>query len=170
MRPIKLPNMSKTEVKKLVEDQILCRIAFKGKDAPHIAPFQYAQVNGQLYFHFTNYGKKIGLLEEGSPVCVEIEQYNPNLSEYRFVVLTGKLKIVVDTQERSLAVERMVNTAKKKGLSENFLAAHGFPKEMGWDSLKASAPITIVKLDPVTEITGLRSPQTSVESNECPGS
>ena len=162
--------MSETEVNELVEGQLLCRIAFKGKDAPHIAPFQYVQVSGQLYFHFTNYGKKVDLLEEGSPVCVEIEQYNQDLSEYSFVVLTGKLKIVVDTQERSLAIKRMVNTAKKKGLSENFLAAHGFPKEMGWDSLKDSAPITIVKLDPVTEIAGLRSPQTNVEYNEFPGS
>jgi len=162
--------MSETEVKKLVEDQLICRIAFNGKDAPHIAPFQYVQVSGQLYFHFTNYGKKLSFLKEGSPVCVEIEHYSHDLSEYRFVVLTGKLQIVEDTQERSSAIERMVNTAKKKGLSENFLAAHGFPKEMGWDSLKADEPITIVKLDPVTEITGLRSPQTSVERNGCPGS
>jgi nitroimidazol reductase NimA-like FMN-containing flavoprotein (pyridoxamine 5'-phosphate oxidase superfamily) len=150
--------MKEAEVDELLEEQILCRIAFGGKDAPYIAPFQYALVNGQLYFHFTNYGKKMGLLEEGSSVCVEIERYMKDLSEYKFVVLTGKLKIVTDNQERALAIERMVDTAKTKRLSENFLVAHGFPKEKGWGFLTADKPMLIVKLEKVTEKIGLKSP------------
>lgn len=150
--------MNEAEVKELLKEQILCRIAFGGKNAPYIAPFQYALVNGQLYFHFTQYGKKMGLLEEGNTVCVEIEKYTQDLSEYRFVVLTGKLRIVTDPQERTLAIEKIVETAKAKRLSENFLVAHGFPKEKGWAFLTPDQPIVIVKLDNVTEKTGLKSP------------
>ena len=158
MKLEKLPKMSQTEVNDLLEEQILCRIAFNGENAPYIAPFQYALVNGQLYFHFTQYGKKMGLLEEGNSVCIEIEKYTQDLSEYRFVVLKGKLKVVKEPKERALAIEKMVHTAKAKGLSKNFLAAHGFPRDTDWNSLTPDTPIVIVKLENVTERMGLKSP------------
>jgi nitroimidazol reductase NimA-like FMN-containing flavoprotein (pyridoxamine 5'-phosphate oxidase superfamily) len=55
---VKLPKMSEDEIEKLVEEQMLCRIAFKGDQHPYIAPFQYIRINGTLYFHFTDYGKR----------------------------------------------------------------------------------------------------------------
>ena len=158
MIPRKLPKMNAAEVKELLEEQILCRIAFCGKQGPHIAPFQYALVNGQLYFHFTDYGKKMELLEEGNLVCVEIEKYTPDLSEYRFVVATGKLRIVTEPGERALAIEKMVDAAKTKGLSENFLVAHGYPKGRGWDFLNPETQLVIVKLENITGQIGLKSP------------
>ncbi len=100
----------------------------------------------------------MGLLEEGKSVCIEIEKYTQDLSEYRFVVLTGKLKVVKDPQERALAIEKMVGTAKAKGLSKNFLVAHGFPRDKDWNSLTPDASIVIVKLENVTERMGLKSP------------
>jgi nitroimidazol reductase NimA-like FMN-containing flavoprotein (pyridoxamine 5'-phosphate oxidase superfamily) len=155
---VKLPRMAKDEIDNLVREQILCRIAFGGKTVPYIAPFQYVFIGGHLYFHFTNYGRKMGLLEEGQPVCVEIEKYERDLSEYSFIVLVGKLKIVTDQQERAKAIAKMVETAKAKPLSSNFLQAHGIPKKAGWSALSKDKPLIIVKLVEVTEITGLKSP------------
>jgi uncharacterized protein len=157
LRPQKLPRMNETEVNQLLEEQILCRIAFCGKHAPYIALFQYAFVGGHLYFHFTKYGKKIELLEKDAPVCVEIEKYTQDLSEYRFVALTGKLRIVTEPLERARAIEKIVDVAKKKRLSENFLLAHGFPKEEGWAYLTPDKPMVVVKLENVTEKIGLKS-------------
>ncbi|HEX9261186.1 MAG TPA: pyridoxamine 5'-phosphate oxidase family protein [Candidatus Bathyarchaeia archaeon] len=158
MKPKKLPIMKESEIDELLKEQILCRIAFGGKDTPHIAPFQYALVDGQLYFHFTKYGRKMTLLEKNSSSCVEIEQYNQDLSEYKFVVLTGKLRIVTDPEERYRAINKMVDTAKTKRISENFLMAHGFQKESGWAVLTPDKPLIIVKLEDVTERVGLKSP------------
>jgi len=89
---IKLPRMEKQEIEELISEQLLCRIAFKGGKYPYMAPFQYVYMNGTLYFHFTDYGKKMGLLDRDNRVCVEIEKYLPDMSEYSFVVLRGKLK------------------------------------------------------------------------------
>jgi hypothetical protein len=100
----------------------------------------------------------MSLLKEGNPVCVEIEKYTQDLSEYRFVVLLGKLKIITDPSERALAIEKMVEAAKMKRLSENFLIAHGFPRERGWSFLTPDKPMVIVKLDSITEEIGLKSP------------
>ena len=150
--------MSVPEVEKLIGEQMLCRIAFQNENAPYIAPFQYTLLNGQLYFHFTDYGKKMGLLQEGNSVCVEIERYNQDFSEYEFVVLTGNLRITTEPQERRKAIDQMINTAKTKCLSENFLVAHGVPKEASWESLASDDSIIIVKLENLTERIGLKSP------------
>jgi uncharacterized protein len=154
---VKLPKMSRTEIDALIEEQILCRIAFSGRFAPYIAPFQYAFMNCYMYFHFTDYGKKMSLLEENAPVCVEVEKYAPDLSFYNFVVLTGKLQVVTDPEEKAAAVAKMVQTAQQKQLSTEFLLAHGYPKDAGWSALSADKSLVIIKLVDVKEILGLKS-------------
>ena len=149
--------MKENEIEQLIREQFLCRIAFKGDLQPYIAPFQYAYVNGILYFHFTDYGKKMSFFKQETPVCVEIERYTPNLSKYGFVVLTGKLRLVEDHEERKTAIEKMAEGGKNK-LSANFLLAHGFSQGSNWTDFTADKPILIIKLDDVTEKIGLKSP------------
>jgi nitroimidazol reductase NimA-like FMN-containing flavoprotein (pyridoxamine 5'-phosphate oxidase superfamily) len=153
----KLPKLSKQEMWKLIRRQRLCRIAFKGEGYPYMAPFQYVALDGFLYFHFTDYGKKMRLLENDKRVCVEIEEYREDLSEYSFIVLRGTLKVVTDPQERAKAIQKIVEEGEKK-LSPNFLPAHGFKKEDGWPSLTPEKPLVIVKLEKVAQEIGLKSP------------
>jgi nitroimidazol reductase NimA-like FMN-containing flavoprotein (pyridoxamine 5'-phosphate oxidase superfamily) len=154
---VEMPKMKENEIDELIREQFLCRIAFIGELKPYIAPFQYVVVNGSLYFHFTDYGKKMSFFKQETPVCVEIERYTPNLSEYGFVVLTGKLRLVEDHGERKTAIEKMAEVGEKK-LSANFLLAHGFSQGSDWKDFTADKPILIIKLDDVTEKIGLKSP------------
>jgi nitroimidazol reductase NimA-like FMN-containing flavoprotein (pyridoxamine 5'-phosphate oxidase superfamily) len=154
---VRLPRMEKHEIAQLIREQMLCRIAFKGAEYPYIAPFQYVFMNGTLYFHFTDYGKKMKLLEKDKRVCVEIEKFQPDMREYNFVVLRGTLKVVEDSLERAKVIRRMAKEGKQK-VSVNFLAAHGFKKEEGWSSFTPEKPLVIVKLDEITEEVGLKSP------------
>jgi nitroimidazol reductase NimA-like FMN-containing flavoprotein (pyridoxamine 5'-phosphate oxidase superfamily) len=155
---VKLPKMTKSEIERLLQEQMLCRIAFKGDEYPYMAPFQYVSMDGSLYFHFTDYGKKMKLLERDKRVCVEIEKYRPDLSEYNFVVFRGELEIVKDPHERAKVINRIAEQGKRK-LSTNFLAAHGFKKEEGWSSFTPEKPVMIVKLKEVAEEIGLKSPK-----------
>lgn len=154
---VKLPKMKEDEIKKVIKEQMLCRIAFKGKNYPYIAPFQYVYMNDTLYFHFTDYGRKMKFLEKDKRVCVEIEKYQPDMSEYNFVVLRGSIEIVNDAQERSRVIKKMAEDGERK-LSRNFLAAHGFKKEEGWSALSPEKPLVIVKLTEIVEEIGLKSP------------
>jgi nitroimidazol reductase NimA-like FMN-containing flavoprotein (pyridoxamine 5'-phosphate oxidase superfamily) len=150
--------MAKHEMDKLIREQMLCRIAFKGAEYPYIAPFQYVFMDRTLYFHFTDYGKKMKLLERDKRVCVEIEKFRPDLSEYNFVVFRGTLKVVEDHLERTKVIKKMAKEGQQK-VSVNFLAAHGFKKEEGWSSLTPEKPLVVVKLVEITEEVGLKSPQ-----------
>jgi nitroimidazol reductase NimA-like FMN-containing flavoprotein (pyridoxamine 5'-phosphate oxidase superfamily) len=155
---LKLPKMEKSEIEKLLGEQMLCRIAFKGNKYPYMAPFQYVMMNGSLYFHFTDYGRKMRLLEKDKRVCVEIEKYRQDLSEYNFVVLRGMLEVVKDPQERAKVIQKMVEDGIQK-LSRNFLAAHGFEKKEGWASFTPEKPVIIVRLKETIKKIGLKSPE-----------
>jgi nitroimidazol reductase NimA-like FMN-containing flavoprotein (pyridoxamine 5'-phosphate oxidase superfamily) len=157
MTKVKMPKMNEKEIKKLISEQFLCRIAFRGEANPYIAPFQYVVFDGNLYFHFTDYGKKMSFFKQKTPVCVEIERYTPNLSEYEFAVLFGNLELVEDHEERKRAILNMAEVGKKH-LSRNFLVAHGFPQGSDWSEFTDDQPILIIKLVDVTEKTGLKSP------------
>jgi len=149
--------MKKGEIERLIKEQFLCRIAFRGEEYPYIAPFQYVFANGTLYFHFTAYGRKMKLIDKQEKVCVEIEQYDPDLSRYMFITLKGKLSIVTDPGERAEAIKKMRDFGKKR-LSRNFLAAHGLGVDKNWDSFTAEKPNVIVKLGPLVAESGLKSP------------
>jgi nitroimidazol reductase NimA-like FMN-containing flavoprotein (pyridoxamine 5'-phosphate oxidase superfamily) len=150
--------MTKSEIERLMKEQFLCRIAFRGEEYPYIAPFQYVSANGTLYFHFTAYGRKMRLIDKEKQVCVEIEQYNPDMSRYMFVTLEGKLSIVTDPAERAEIIEKMREFGKER-LSRNFLAAHGLKADKNWEAFTAEKPILIVKLDPIVAESGLKSPE-----------
>jgi hypothetical protein len=157
MDPVRLPWMSDSEIKDLVGRQVICRIAINGDDYPYLAPFRYVRIGDTLYFHFTDYGKKMRLLQEKRGVCVQVEHYTPDLSCYRFVSFRGELEQVSDPVEYEIAVKEFRETGRG-GLSTKFLAAHGFSPEAGWGSFDVSRRPLIVKLVNVAERVGLRSP------------
>jgi nitroimidazol reductase NimA-like FMN-containing flavoprotein (pyridoxamine 5'-phosphate oxidase superfamily) len=149
--------MSDDEVEQLLEEQMLCRIAFKGGDYPYLAPFRYVVMDDTLYFHFTDYGKKMRLLENDGRACVQIESYKPDLSEYSFVSYRGRLERVTDAGEREKAIRLFAETGEKR-LSTKFLAAHGIEPGEGWREFTPNKDLVIVKLVDVVERVGLKSP------------
>ncbi len=98
------------------------------------------------------------LIENDKHVCVEIEEYKEDLSEYSFIVLRGTLKVVNDQQERVKAIKKLSEEGETK-LSPNFLPAHGFNKEDGWSSLTSTdLPLVVIRLENITQEIGLKSP------------
>jgi len=156
MSLVKLPKMSDEEIEELVSKQYMCRIAFNGGDYPYLAPFRYVRMNDTLYFHFTDYGKKMRLLEQDNRACVQLETYQPDLSQYNFISYRGHLEKVEDKKEREKAIKQFRETGRK-GISPKFLAAHGFNPEEGW-SVFMEDDLVIIKLVDIVERVGLKSP------------
>jgi nitroimidazol reductase NimA-like FMN-containing flavoprotein (pyridoxamine 5'-phosphate oxidase superfamily) len=153
---VKLPWMSDDEIEELVSKQCICRIAFNGADYPYLVPFRYVRDGNILYFHFTDYGKKMKLLEQDDKVCVQIETYLSDLSKYNFISYRGRLK-KVENRDEHLKVVKLFKETGKEGISKKFLAAHGFNPEDGWDSFEGD-DLVIMKLVDIVERVGLRSP------------
>lgn len=157
MKPYKLPRMSSKEIKMLLDRERICRIAFRGKEFPYLAPFQYVKIGDTFYFHFTDYGRKMRFLKRDNRVCVGVESFEPDMNEYSFVLLSGELERVHDKEERAEAIRGLAEIGRK-GLSENLLAAHGFSTDQGWETLSEDKPVVIFKLEKIADVIGLRSP------------
>ncbi|MHA2127633.1 MAG: pyridoxamine 5'-phosphate oxidase family protein [Promethearchaeota archaeon] len=135
MVDIKLPKMDDNEVEKVITNQKICRIAFIDESFPYIAPFQYIYFNESLYFHFTDYGKKIKILSKNKNVCVSIENLAHDLDEFYFISMQGELELLKNQEEIREVIIKIVKNAKEN-FSTNFLSAHGFDASKGWDNFK----------------------------------
>ncbi|MFX1313037.1 MAG: pyridoxamine 5'-phosphate oxidase family protein [Promethearchaeota archaeon] len=147
--------MSENEIYRAINSHNLCRIAFVDGEYPYISPFQYVVINNTLYFHFTDYGKKKKILSKNQNICVSIENFEPDLSNYYFISIQGKLKLVEDNDLKIKVLKHMAELAQKN-YSKNFLSAHGFEKKEKWDVLTSKNQI-IYELVVINEPVGLKS-------------
>jgi len=153
----KMPRMKKAEYDRLVRDHCVCRIAFKGGEHPHVAPFVYVFDGRFLYFLSTRYGRKVQYFRDNPSVTVEIDEYSPDLSLFRFVALPGKLVEVKDAAECRTVRERFIDLVR--GLSPNVLSALGHSPDRPVDILREADNNTVWKLVSVdvAKILGLKS-------------
>ena len=126
MNIFKIPHMEKNEYDRLINDNYICRIAFRGDGFPYIAPFLYNFDGKYLYFLPTRYGRKVDCFHQDPHVSVEIEYYSKDLSSYKFISLLGTLEEIKDDNEKQRVRSDFVDLIKKRKLSSNVLAALGY--------------------------------------------
>lgn len=154
----KLPSMKKQEYDRLIEEEYICRIAFKGESHPHVAPFLYIFDGKFMYFLSTNYGKKVIHFRQNPAVTVEVERYSPDLSSFSFVALPGRLEEVEDHDTKCLVREMFVELIRNKNLSTNVLSALGHSPDEPVESLLTEGRNSVWKLVGVKagKISGLK--------------
>lgn len=155
MKIVKLPEMSEIEIIEAIKSKNLCRIGFIDGEFPYISPFQYVYLKNRMYFHFTNYGKKKRILGKNNNVCVSIEHFADDLSEYFFISMQGKLILLDDEREKEIVIKKMIENAKDN-YSSSFLSAHGFDEKNGWDGFKTKDQI-IYKFEKTSKTIALKS-------------
>ena len=154
---LKIPRMEKEEYDRLIKENYVSRIAFKGDSYPYVAPFLYVFDGHNLFFLSTKYGKKIQYFNENSNVAVEIERISPDLSSYTFVTLLGRLDEVTDIAEGRRVRQQFVTMIKTRGLSSNVFAALGHSPTEPLESIVNENRSLVWKLDKVEEIVALKN-------------
>ncbi|MEI7827164.1 MAG: pyridoxamine 5'-phosphate oxidase family protein [Euryarchaeota archaeon] len=154
---LKIPHMEKKEYDRLIKENYVSRIAFKGDAYPYIAPFLYVFDGRYLYFLSTKYGKKIQYFNENPNVAVEIERFSADMSSYTFVTLLGRLAKVADRTEGRRVRQRFVNMITTRALSSNVVAALGHSPAEPLESIMNEDQSLIWKLEKVEEIIALKN-------------
>jgi len=157
MEIVKMPNMGKKEYDRLIREQYIARIVFKGEKYPYIAPFLYVFDEKYLYFLSTRYGKKIEYFRQNPYVTVEIERYDPDLSNYAFVSLSGHLIEVTNEVSKKEVREQFIRLIREKNLSENIMIALGHSSQDPTEAIVREERNVIWKLTDVRKITGLKN-------------
>jgi nitroimidazol reductase NimA-like FMN-containing flavoprotein (pyridoxamine 5'-phosphate oxidase superfamily) len=154
---LKIPRMEKEEYDRLIKENYVSRIAFKGDSHPYVAPFLYVFDGHNLFFLSTKYGKKIQYFNENPNVAVEIERISPDLSSYTFVTLLGRIDEVTDIAEGRRVRQQFVTLIKTRGLSSNVFAALGHSPTEPLESIVNENRSLVWKLDRVGEIVALKN-------------
>jgi uncharacterized protein len=158
MTIFKMPLMPKHEYDTIVEEEYICRIAFKGESHPYIAPFLYVFDGKFMYFLSTKYGRKVKHFRQNPSVMVEIEKYAPDLSNFAFVSIPGHLEEVQDQEIKQIVRQKFVELIKKRELSSNVLSALGHSPDEPIDALLSEERNRVWKLTgvDVRNIMGLK--------------
>jgi uncharacterized protein len=152
----KIPYMDKKEYDHLIKDGYVSRIGFKG-EYPYIAPFLYVFDGHFLYFLSTKYGKKVKLFKEDPQVAVEIECYQQDMSQFRFVTLQGTIKSVTGGDEKKKVRKMFVDLIREKELSPQILAALGHSPEEPLEKVCQEERSYVWKLVDVQDIIALKN-------------
>lgn len=153
----KMPRMKKAEYDEIINNQYICRIAFKGEQHPYIVPFLYVFDRKYMYFLSTKYGKKVEYFHQNPYVSVEVENYSPDLSNFSFVSLFGRLMEVEDVEVKQSVREMFLQLIKAKRLSANVLSALGHSPKDPFESILNEGKNSVWKLIGVKEILGLKN-------------
>ena len=151
----KLPSMSGAEVDDLLKSGRICRMALNDRPQPYIIPLDYVYVNGKIYFHFADYGKKMELFEKDPHVGVEIDRFNDGITRYESVTIMGTLSKVTDPGEKKAASEALINSVGIRGGEKNVAARHGY-ETMDEKTLMAPGSV-VLRLD-IKDFIALKSP------------
>lgn len=154
---VKIPKLKREEYDELIKEQFVSRVIFKGDSYPYIAPFLYVFDEHYIYFLPTKYGKKIEYFKENPHVTVEIERYSEDMSDYKFVVLFGKLEEVEDEEEKRNVRNRFVDLIRNKELSTNIMKALGHSPDDPVESIVSEEKNLVWKLVDVEDIMGFKS-------------
>jgi hypothetical protein len=154
---LKIPHMEKEEYDRLIKENYVSRIAFKGDSYPYIAPFLYVFDGHNLFFLSTKYGKKIQYFNENPNVAVEIDRLSPDLSSYTFVTLLGQLVEVTDRTEGRRVRQKFIHMIKTRELSSNVIAALGHSPAEPLESIVNENRSLVWKLGKVEEIVALKN-------------
>lgn len=154
---VKIPRLEREEYDKLISEQFVSRVIFNGDKYPYIAPFIYVFDGQNIFFLPTNYGKKIEYFKQNPRVTVEIESYSEDLSDYKFVVLFGRLKEVEDEDEKREVKSRFVDLIRNKNLSPNIMKALGHSPNDPLESIVNEERNLVWKLVDVEDIMGFKS-------------
>ncbi|WOF16100.1 pyridoxamine 5'-phosphate oxidase family protein [Methanoplanus sp. FWC-SCC4] len=154
---VKIPKMEKKEYDRLIEEGYICRIAFRGKKYPYLAPFLYVFDGKFLYFLSTKYGRKNDLYKLNPHVSVEVEKYSKDLSCYTFITMQGYIVQEEDAITKKQVRQKFVEMIKEKNLSQNILAALGHDPSEEVEAIVTEERSNIWKLTGVTDIVALKN-------------
>lgn len=125
-------------IEAILDEGLVCHLAFCGDDGPVVVPTAYARIGDVLYLHGAPANHALRSIGGGGPVCVEVTLVDGvvlaraafhHSINYRSVVVFGHAEEVVDHAEKRAALEAVVEhvvpgrTADARGPSEHELRA-----------------------------------------------
>ncbi len=153
---VKLPEMAPEEIERLLASQKICRMALNDRPQPYIIALDYVYSDdGEMYFHFADYGRKMDLINNDPNVSVEVDNFCAETPDFCTITLMGQLTKVTSKAEKEQAGRALRDTADQRGGAKNVAARHGFT-DLDMETL-TSRKSAVYKLE-ASDFVALKSP------------
>jgi nitroimidazol reductase NimA-like FMN-containing flavoprotein (pyridoxamine 5'-phosphate oxidase superfamily) len=121
-------------MERLLSNQKICRMALKDDPWPYIIALDYVYSDGEMYFHFADYGRKMDLIADDPNVSVEVDNFCGDTPDFCTITLMGKLTKVTSRAEKETAAQALLNSVNQRGGMRNVAARHG-SSDLNMDTL-----------------------------------
>jgi len=135
---------SAREMELLLERMAVGRLAVMTAEGPYIVALNHLFLEGSIYFHSAQAGRKIEALQGDPRVCFLVDDAGPQVlwkqgcgisQIYKSVICFGKAEFVEDSVEKRRILERMV---------EKFVPAHYPVSPLKDENIKRTAVVRVV--------------------------
>jgi nitroimidazol reductase NimA-like FMN-containing flavoprotein (pyridoxamine 5'-phosphate oxidase superfamily) len=140
-----LPQMTREEMLDLLIEERVGRIGLNDRPQPYVVPTDFAYIDGAIYIHTPQEGRKALLARRNPNVCFEVDRYNENVTEFRSIIVRGRIAEVSDREEQTRVMQCLAAKAVKSGAP----VVYGTMKEK-------LPPIAIFRIE-IADMTGVRS-------------
>ena len=147
-----LPELTREEMLQMLDEERVGRIGLNDDPQPYVVPTDFAFEDGAIYIHTPDLGLKARLARLNPNVCFEVDRYNDSVTDFRSVIVRGRMTEVSDPVERTKAMKSL----GQKAAGSDLAAVHGIRQDGGGQELEGP-PITIFKIE-ICDMTGVRSP------------
>jgi len=155
------------EMELLLKRMPVGRLAVMTEDGPYIVALNYLFLEGSIYFHSAQAGRKIEALRADSRVCFLVDEVGPQVlwehgcgisQIYKSVICFGKAEFVEGPVEKRRILERMVR---------KFVPANYPLSPMKDQNIKKTAVVKIV-IESISGKENVPSSSYTVLLNRCP--
>jgi nitroimidazol reductase NimA-like FMN-containing flavoprotein (pyridoxamine 5'-phosphate oxidase superfamily) len=88
--------LTENEAKELLERAEVAHLGVIADGEPYVTAVSFV-ISGNLFLFRTGPGRRLKAIESGSPVCVEVSEYDSETGDWASVVAVGPGSVIADT-------------------------------------------------------------------------
>jgi len=100
--------MDQPEIDDLLRRGIVGRLAMVTSEGPYVVPLGYVFENGRIGFHSSPKGRKVESFSKDHRVCFEVDEANPEITQYKSVLVFGTIEETRDRETKLRILKGLV--------------------------------------------------------------
>ncbi len=85
----------------MLDEERVGLLGLNDEPQPYVVPTDFAFEDGAIYIHTPDRGLKARLARANPNVCFEVDRYNETVTDFRSVIIRGRMTEVSDPAERA---------------------------------------------------------------------
>ena len=119
-----LGELKETQIESLLKEAPIGRIGCNADGITYIVPINYVYDDNTIYAHSAK-GMKIDIMRKNPDVCFQVDAID-DLSNWESVICWGKFEEIVDMDEKTRAMQKIINCVMPLMKGDTAQPSHGF--------------------------------------------